>query len=120
METSEIGRLKTDQPAGPYRNRIADGHHDRCAGRWGQAEQIGFGMIADRDYQIGKFGQRIVSISSHRDQPGAEMTQVRSDFQYFFTASTVRNRDHQVIRPNSAQVAMNRFAGVQEMSSIAG
>ncbi len=113
--SGEIAHL-TDQK----RKCIADGHQYGRAGRWCQAQWTGLSDGPQGDAQVGRLAQWAAGPFGDRHQACPQAPQRGDQSEYFFTLAASRQRDHNIVSANAAQVAVDCVSRMERKRPRAG
>ena len=114
MQVGELLFAKALAPRQRHRQRVAERERGRRARRRRQVHRARFfgHVAAQRD--VRRLAERRVRIAGERDQARAGAADRLEQPHQLFGLAAVRQRDHDVVRPDDAEVAVNGLGGMQE------
>jgi len=120
MPGGEVRRREPAQAAGDQCQGVADGQHQRRARARGEPEQTGLADGAGRDHDTGRATERAPRTAGDRHEVDAAGAHVRQQPDDLLRLPRLRQREHEVIAAQHAEIAMHGLGRMEEVARRAG
>ena len=120
MEAREVLMREVAHLAQDKRERVAESDHDRRAGARREAQRADFFQRAIDERDISLARQRARGVAGDCHQGASHLPHRSEEPNDFLALAAVRQRQHQIMRMQHAQIAVDGAGGVEDIGAGSG
>jgi hypothetical protein len=120
VEVGEVGGVEAAAAAELEGEGVSEGEHDGGGGGGCEIERAGLGGDTDVEEDVRRLGEAGVGCARECDEGGGEPFEDREDEEELFGFAAVREGDDGVAGRDHAEVSVDGFGGVEEVSGSSG